>query len=411
MKLKIIFFLVLFPILSYAQTKYYNFNAYEGENYIFTMNQSNDLSLNSQRFIGSLLVDDNSLKWKKIGYHTVQALFDLYVGQALTHEEGHRSVLSELGIHSIDEPFPDKQGVSKVTGVSDATLKNLRDTDLPNYIRLHNGGLESDYGYLKKLDADFNFNEESYNVMYWDYVIRKVGVGQYFFSLLSPGNFGIKEQDTPELKRDIVGHDIYGMIRHLHRPTMEFYRYTEWDNLTAEEKAYGKRMGMMSLLNILNPNIFRIDGFNLANDIKANFSVNYSLAPFGDFTEQNAYLTIKDKYKINPYFRQYFNKSYTFLAGGINLHNYAFNDDKFLLNSSFDFWQQPKNQEFRSNIAEFGLGLKSELGIRFSSWNSGAKSAYFNIGASYKMNGFIPEAPSLREDFRIHLGLIVSVKD
>jgi len=132
----------------------------------------------------------------------------------------------------------------------------------------------------------------------------------------------------------------------------------------------------MSFLNFINPNIWKDGNFNLSNSVKANFSVNYSLAPFGDFVEQNAYLTIKDKYKINPYFRQYFDKSYTFLAGGINLHNYAFHDDKFLLNSSLNFWEQPKNQNFRKKESEFGFGLKSEFAVRFYSWNDHTKAGY-----------------------------------
>ena len=139
--------------------------------------------------------------------------------------------------------------------------------------------------------------------------------------------------------------------------------------------------------------------------------MNYSLAPFGDFVEQNAYLIINNKYKVNPYFRQYFNKNYTFLAGGINLHNCEFGNGKYLLNTSVDFWNQPKKLDFNSNINQFGVGIKSDIGVRFTTWNNEKKSAYFNLGASYKTNGFIPEAPSLKEDFRINLGFILSVKN
>ena len=241
--------------------------------------------------------------------------------------------------------------------------------------------------------------------------MRKLGTQFYYLTNLFSMKSGIKESDYSELKRDIVGHDLYGMIRHLHRPTMEFYRYTERNDLTTEEKSYANRMAYMSFLNFFNPNIWKEGNYNLSKDLKANFSVNYSLAPFGDFVEQNAYLIIKDKYKINPYFRQYFNKSYTFLAGGINLHNYSFRSDKILLNSSLDFWQQPKNLEFRNKEAVFGFGLKSELAVRFSSWNNNTKSAYFNIGAAYKTDGFIPEAPSLKEDFQFLLGVVLSIKE
>lgn len=411
MRNRIIYFIIMLPVFCISQKKYYNYNLYEGRGYHFTMNQSNDLMLNSIRYMGGSFIDKTLSKKQEIIYSTSLKLFTGIIGQAITHEEGHRSVLSELGIGSISEPIVDKHLVAKVTGVSDETLINLRDNDLPNYIRLHTGGLESDYDYLKKSDAYFNFNEERYAVLYPDYLMRKLGTQFYYLTNLFSMKSGIKEKDDSELDRDIVGHDLYGMIRHLHRPTMEFYRYTERNDLTDEEKSYANRMGYMSFLNFINPNIWKNGNYNLSNNIKINYSINYSLAPFGDFVEQNVYLTIKEKYKINPYFRQYFNKSYTFLAGGINLHNYAFQDDKFLLNSSIDFWNQPKNLEFKSNESEFGLGLKSELAVRFSSWNDNTKSAYFNIGASYKSKGFIPEAPSLSEDFRIYLGFLIAIKE
>lgn len=405
-----LFFLLFFTI-SYGQSKFYNYNFYEGKNYLFTMNQSNDLMLNSIRFIGGSINDKPLSKKEKKLYSSGLALFTALIGQAITHEEGHRSVLSELGIGSLSEPIFDKHLVAKVTGVTDETLMNLRNNDLPNYIRLHTAGLESDFAYLRKSDAYFNFNEEKHLVLYPDYLMRKLGTQFYYLTNLFSMKSGIKESDDPELKRDIVGHDLYGMIRHLHRPTMEFYRYTERNDLTTEEKSYANRMAYMSFLNFLNPNIWKEGNYTLSKDLKANFSVNYSLAPFGDFVEQNAYLTIKDKYKINPYFRQYFNKSYTFLAGGVNLHNYAFHNNKILLNSSIDFWNQPKNLEFRNKEAVFGFGIKTELAIKFSNWSNNTKSAYFNIGASYKSNGFIPEAPSLEEDFRILLGVVLSIKE
>ncbi len=411
MKLKILL-LVFITFRINAQTKFYNFNLYEGKDYSFTMNQSNDLMLNGIRLVGNTVYQSDLTQKQKRIYANSLALFTGFIGQALTHEEGHRSILSELGIGSISKPFIDENLVAKVTGVTDAALINLRNTDLPNYIRLHTAGLESDYAYLKKSDAFFNYNEEKYNILYMDYISRQLGTINYYLTNLymhKQTSLTIRENGVAEENRDVVGHDLFGMVRHLHRPSMTFYRYTEWLDLTAEEQSYAKRMGFMSLLNLLNPNIFRLGNFNLSKSIKGNFSVNYSLSPFGDFTEQNAFLTINNKYKINPYFRQYFNKNYTFLAGGINLHNYVFKEDKMILNTSLDFWQQPKNLDFNTKNSQFGMGIKSELGMRLSSWDANSKSTYFNFGFSYKTNGFIPEAPSLKEDFRIHLGVILSV--
>lgn len=392
-----------------AQSKFFKINLVDGEHYLTTMGQSNDLFLNIVRYGNNDIEYESLSKKEEVFYVFSNLLFSTFLAQPITHEFGHQSVLNEVGIGSISKPFLDKNLVARVTGVTDATLMDLRDNNLSNYIRLHTGGLESDYTYLKKSDAFFNFNEENAKGVKLDYFMRKLGTVFYYLSYKFPEK-KINEFDEDELNRDIVGHDIYGMVRHLHRPSMNFYRYTEFDSLTLDEKNYVKRMGYLSLLNFINPNVWMCNGYDLNDNLKANFSVNYSLTPFGDFTEQNAYLLIKEKYKINPYFRQYFNKNQIFLAGGVNLHNYCFNNEKFILNSSIDLWNQPKNLDFRTDESRFGFGIKSEIGFRFANWNEKNKSAYINIGSSYKTNGFIPEAPSLREDFRVHLGFIISSK-
>lgn len=320
-------------------------------------------------------------------------------------------MLSELGIGSISSPFIDKNLVLKVTGVSNETLINLRNQKFPSYIRLHTAGLESDYAYLKKADSYFNFNEEGYNVLYPDYLMRKLGVAFYYLSHLLPSTSNIRELDTEnELNRDIVGHDLFGMVRHLHRPTMDFYRYTDWGNLTNEEQRYAKRIGFLSLLNFLNPNLILKRNFKLGENITSNFAVNYCVAPFGDFVEQNVYLNVNNSVKINPYFRQYFNKNYTFLGAGIGLQNYTFNDDKFILNSNLDLWNQPKDLNFSTKESETGFGFKADCAVRFSQWNQQDRSSYFNFGLQYKTRGFLPEAPSLANEFNIIIGLIITAK-
>jgi hypothetical protein len=399
----------LLTIVSKAQSKYYNYNLYDGKDYLFTMSQSDDLMLNSIRYIGQEINNPTITKKEEKLYSISLIIFTSLIGQAITHEAGHQSVLSELGIGSVNKPFLDKNFVAKVTGVTNETLIKLRDNYLPDYIRLHTAGLESDYAYSRKSDMYFNFSEENYKVLYPDYLMRKLGTQLYYFTSFYSSTTRIKETDSKELDLDVVGNDIYGMIRHLHRPEMEFYRYTERKDLTVEEKSYAKRIGYISLINFLNPNIWRLGNYKLSKDVIGNFSVNYSLAPFGYFTEQNAYLQIRNKYKVNPYFRQYFNKSYAFFAGGIALHNFSFHNEKYLLNSTLDFWEQPKNLAFREKENELGFGIKSEFAIRFSKGIKDTEpTAFFNLGMSYKTNGFIPEAPSLSEDFQVHLGIILS---
>ena len=118
-------------------------------------------------------------------------------------------------------------------------LKMLRDTDLPTYVRLHTAGLESDYAMLLREASLMNWHQEDKSVLYADYLLRKISLVSYYCYGLFKADVNLKEE-SDELKRDIVGHDVYGAIRHLHRPDMDFKRYTDYNDLSAEvEQASG----------------------------------------------------------------------------------------------------------------------------------------------------------------------------
>ena len=145
--------------IGFSQIKYYRIDIADGTNTLFTMNQFNSLVLNGYR-IGFGQIDYKKItKKEKSIISSSQMLISGLLTLPFTHEEGHRSVLTEEQIGSLSSPFINSKGVAQVTGVTDAVLQNLRDTKLPNYIRLHNAGLESDFDYLKKSDALFNFKE------------------------------------------------------------------------------------------------------------------------------------------------------------------------------------------------------------------------------------------------------------
>lgn len=402
-KSTIIFFIIYCS--SFSQERYHRIDISDGKSSLFTMNQFNNIVLEGYRLAFSQFNYNNLTNKEKKTIALSQTITTAFLLLPFTHEEGHRSILTNLGIGSISTPFIDYNGVAKVTGISNETLQNLRNTQLPSYIRLHTGGLESDFDFLKKEDALFNFNEENYNVLYRDYLVRSFSVFSYYLTTLIHIKSNIKESDNSEKDRDAVGHDIYGMVRHLHRPEMTFSRYTEWNDLSSEEQIYSKRIGLLSFLNLTNPNIWKKGNFTLSEKTDINFSLNYSLAPFGDFVEQNVYLNFNNKLKINPFLREYFNKSHTFLSAGVSLHNLNINN-KFLINGAAEIWNQPKNLDFITSQSSAGFSIKGEVGYNFLHVN--AKNIFFNLGFNFKTNGFVPSAPSLDKDFRINFGLIIS---
>ena len=408
MKTKILIIIFCFNLkLFFSQEKHYNFPLIDG-NKMVTMKQSNQLVQEGNRYLANLVINDKkSEKYFNLGSLLISSI----ILQPITHEEGHRSVLTELNIGAISQPIFDKNMVAKVTGVTDATLKNLRDTNLPSYIRLHTAGLESDFTYLNSLNSKLSFEEEEYKKVKGDVIARNLGISFYYLSSIINRKFSLDEYKSPELERDIVGHDIWGMIRHINRPEMDFHRYTTWDELTSKEKKMANRIALFSLVNFLNPNLVGIRNYTLKNGNKFGFNIGYSLAPFGEYFQQNIYYYVPTKnIKINPYLMQYFNNEKVFLAGGIKLVNYEIHP-KILLNSSLDDWSQPENLSYTSSKGKLGAGVQINGAYKILDINEEkSKSIFVNLGFSAKTKGFIPEAPSLKEDFRINMGLIYVIQ-
>lgn len=107
---------------------------------------------------------------------------------------------------------------------------------------------------------------------------------------------------------------------------------------------------------------------------------------------------------------EYFNNEKVFFAGGVKLVNYEINP-KFLLNSSVDVWSQPENLSYTSSKGKLGGGIQINGAYKILDISEEkSKSFFVNLGISAKSRGFLPEAPSLKDDFRVNLGLIYAIQ-
>ena len=229
--------------------KTYNFVISDGSE-SYSMHQINQNYVSGYRIFSRSI--DSILPNKKVG-SLVKVLFVSIIGMPLTHEEGHRSVLTHKGIGSISQPFFNNKGAAYVKGVKDESLISLRENDFSNYIRLHTAGLESDQMLTSEMENLLFFNEETFECLEVEYMLRKLSPIFYNLTTFIPSLSPNIKEDTNELDRDIVGHDVWGMVRHLHRPDMEFHRYTNFEDLTKVEKSYAKKMAWRSFSNFLNP--------------------------------------------------------------------------------------------------------------------------------------------------------------
>lgn len=318
----------------------------------------------------------------------------------LTHEEGHRSILTARHIGSVSQPYFNKHGAAYVKGVTDAVLQNLRDNFFSEYIRLHIAGLESDYMLTKRVETLLSFEQEEFKNVKWEYWNRKIAIVQYYLSGLLKFEVGLEEESN-ELDRDIVGHDVYGAIRHLHRPTMNFYRYTNYSHLTVSEREFANMVGWLSLLNLVSPSLLGNRNLKVNDQLKLNFGLGYTMAPFGGFIDQHIWFKYR-KFNMMIYFRQFHNKHSWFFAGGAEIHQIpVFSQLYFTIQCHL--WQQPYNYLFRTKQSFCGGAIDFYAQYFFKS-PIATKRMSVDIGTMYKTKGFLPEELYLKEMLSFRIG-------
>ncbi len=377
----------------------YSFVLQDSPAKLFTMRQVNQSYLSGYRLFARGL---NSAVDNERVSDFIQLGLEVVFLMPLTHEEGHRSILTVNNIGSISQPYFNEHGAAYVVGVTDQTLKQLRDTDLPTYIRLHTAGLESDYMLTRRMEAIGSFDQDDFQYFKWEYWTRKLGILQYFVTGLFKYDIDT-EEEANELERDIVGHDIYGATRHLYRPDMEFYRYTRYGDLTAEERDFVQRLGYRSLLNLLNPLLIGKSNFALSATMSINGGLGYAMAPFGDFIDENVWFNYRNVH-VGFYARQFQNRDHWFNGFGLSLSHYQIFEPLFI-SLAGHFWQQPDQLNFDTAKSFTGGAIDTELSYFFAGKGGRWLDAFsINLGLLYKTKGFLPEELYLNEHFGIRFG-------
>lgn len=145
---------------SIRKTTDYSFIIQDSPSQLFTMRQFDQSYLSGYRlFVKGLY----SVTKKEFLLEIIQLASETFFLMPLTHEEGHRSILTANNIGAISQPYFNKYGAAYVKGVTDQTLQNLRDNDLPTYIRLHTSGSESDYMLTKRMESIASFGQDKFS--------------------------------------------------------------------------------------------------------------------------------------------------------------------------------------------------------------------------------------------------------
>ena len=440
----LLFFLLIFTV-SFIHAKEITFPYLDGSFEYYTMKQSDDLFLSSYELLTDLFyksnVEDIQDYYTNYTFKERLKMYPKYLVKglpvlslflidsfltAITHEEAHRSILTAKNIGSVSQPIFKflnfTTGIAYVKGVKDSDLKNLRDTDFPNFIRLHTAGNESDYCLVQKEfskmvfeynQRDLKYNpKEMLNPLYIEYFIRNISAIVYEASAASGGIADMTEEEN-ELDRDIVGDDICGMIHHLYHPDAEYHRYFSAKDFTPEEKKFAKRIALKTILNLplISPIWFNRFAFNVKDKVNLSFNTGYCLAPFGDFIDENIYVQLPEvlagPLNMSVTFRQYQNKTKWFSEFIFKCEH--FSPWNFLtLNAAFDLWWQPENLSFTTKKSKVGGAVSLGCNIYPFKMLEDAKYNFgINLNFMYKTDGFMLEIMQLNQGFIFTTGLCV----
>lgn len=409
--MRLLVFLPLFfpPPIHAAQD--YPFSLYDGTFSHSTMRQFDQNYLSAYRMLARAL-DEGLTPGGSLAAKIVLPLFTV----PFTHEEAHRAILTEEGIGSISNSFLKFSGYNAVTGVEDATLQNLRDTDLPTFIRLHTAGIESDYVLCQRSKELLAFGQDTFAAVGFDLVARELMNIAYmseglYYPLLEALGYDdpsiVDEEEGDEADRDVVGDDVCGMIFHLYNPAAPYSRYKTYDDLGAEGKGLATRIGLRSLLNLANTAYLHGSPYALNARVSIAGGLGYCLAPFGDFIDETLYIKY-DGYNIGFYARQFENRDTWFPGFGLSLLDYR-PIESVSLSVRGHFWMQPEDLDFNTSVPVPGGAVELEA-TRFLGIGRGSFLDAVGLGlrCAYKTAGFMPEAES--HDRRFLLGCSLALR-
>ena len=419
------FLFIIFVILcSYnlkaegAKSKAYEYRIFDGTQDSFTMRQMDLAYLSTARLINrgveGIFGDKKFLKIKISDWIDYTWPFFVY---AVTHEEGHRSILTAQGIGSISQPFFNYHMTAYVKGVSDKTLINFRKSNKPAFIRMYTAGIESDYMMAKREEMYAAFEFDTVSIVYpgylsagiiYDAAEKSGGIYKWVTDLMNV----VEEPD--EYARDICGFDTFGAVRALFNEDYTFKRYVQFSDFSREEKDFlVKRVSYRSFLNYLSLFLFTKPNINIQGKFAISGSMGYALAPFGDFIDENIYFKWRNTGwgDLNFYFyaRQAENYNTWYPAFGVGIIELS--PLKWLsISTEGHIWWQPEDMKFYTSNSFFGgaFELTAKIFIINSNYPFFVKKAGLTTSLLVKSKGFMPEIEQLNESIRFSIGLEIA---
>jgi hypothetical protein len=299
-------------------------------------------------------------------------------GAAWMHEEWHRAVLSHRGIDSFNEiyEFPLFAETISVKHVKDEDLIRLKRDYPADMVRLHAAGIESQYELNFALEKDRFYLQPPTldDAILWLNYINNIS---YMYTCASDQSNTItdelmQQEDEDISERDFTGLDCNAWVYDLFRPDEPYEqrgthpsgvgikRYIKYDDLTGEEQDFLKTNFRLSLLNLVNPFLYRFEYFTATNPInhqpfRWNATLRHHITSFGYSIDANFFYQQK-LVNAMAIFHHYFNKTHFFPGLELALVRYPVSvlNTRLPLSVRTSVWLQPKGQQFYADSSELG---------------------------------------------------------
>jgi hypothetical protein len=149
--------------------------------------------------------------------------------------------------------------------------------------------------------------------------------------------------------------------------------------------------------------------FPLSANTRINFGMGHIMCPFGDFIDENVWVTYRKKLKVESYVREFQNYQKWFLGGGLAIKNYPVGD-RFIFSANLHLWNQPENLGFMDLNGKFG-GAFEWMGRYFfvSGKKNQSKAISVDLGFTWKTSGYLPEEIVMDRHFGVRIGTSIAL--
>jgi hypothetical protein len=344
-------------------------------------------------------------------------------GAAWLHEEWHRAVMSRRDISSFNEiyEFPLFAETISVKHVKDEDLIRLKREYPADMVRLHAAGIEAQYELNFALEKDRFFLQPPTldDAILWLNYINNIS---YMYTCASDQSNTItdeilQQEDDDVSERDFTGLDCNAWVYDLYRPDEPYEqrgihpsgvgikRYIKYDDLTDEEQGFLETNFKLSLLNLVNPFLYRFEYFTATNPINRqpfrwNATVRHHLTSFGYSIDANFFYQ-QDSINAMAVFHHYFNKTHFFPGLELALVRFpiALFNTQLPLSVRTSVWLQPKAQQFDTDGSELG-GIAT---LKFNLPTSRQWETFLEMEA--KTQGWVAGNVYLGDNVSVRLGV------